>query len=138
MICFSEPTTTPISVLSEAVWQSDAVLMVLRLDYTSLRNARRAIEHLQQKGIDPGRVQLIANRVGERNQLSIAEAEHALGRAIYDQIPNETPRVNAAINAGVPVVLHRPRARIARRLTALAARLFEHCANENDKKARQL
>jgi pilus assembly protein CpaE len=113
----------------EAVWQSEAVLLVLRLDYTSLRNARRAVEHLQQKGIDPGRIQLIANRVGERNQLSIAEAEQALGREIYDQIPSEIPRVNSAINAGVPVVLHRPRARIARRLTALATHVGQFCSN---------
>jgi pilus assembly protein CpaE len=114
----------------EAVWQSDAMLLVLRLDYTSVRNAKRTIQHLQQEGIDANRLQLIANRVGERGQLSIAEAEQALERDIFDQIPSEPPRMNAAVNAGVPVVLHRPRSRVARRLTAIAARVSEYCARQ--------
>lgn len=115
----------------EVVWQSDAMLLVLRLDYTSVRNAKRTIQHLQEKGVDLTRVQLIANRVGERGQLSIAEAEQALEQDIFEQIPSEPPRMNAAVNAGVPVVLHRPRARVARRLTAVAARASEHCARQD-------
>jgi pilus assembly protein CpaE len=114
----------------EAVWQSDMLLLVLRLDYTSVRNTKRVMQHLQQTGIDPDRVQLIANRVGERGQLSIAEAELALEQRIYDRLPSEPPRMNAAVNAGVPVVLHRPRARVARQLAAVATRVAEHCARQ--------
>ena len=95
-----------------------------------MRNAKRPLKHHQQKGIDANRLQLIANRVGERGQLSIAEAEQALERDIFDQIPSEPPRMNAAVNAGIPVVLHRPRARVARRLTAVAARVSEYCARQ--------
>jgi pilus assembly protein CpaE len=121
----------------EAVWQSDLVLAVLRLDYTSVRNTRRMLEHLRQKGLDPDRLRPIANRVGERNQLSIAEVEKALGRKVFDQSPSEPPRMNAAMNAGVPVVLHRPRARVARRLSALAARIAQHPVTNSNRSAEE-
>jgi pilus assembly protein CpaE len=114
----------------EAIWQSDALLLVLRLDYTALRSTRRTLQYLHHKGIDANRIQLIANRVGERNQLSVREAEQAVGQAIFDQIPLDVGPVNAAINAGVPVVLHRPRTRVSRRLTALATRIAEHTAEK--------
>lgn len=112
----------------EALWQSDLIVLVLRLDYTSLRNVRRAMDHLQQTGVDADRVALVANRVGERNQLSVTEAQQALGCRLYDQIPDDAPRINAAVNAGMPVVLHRPRGRSSRRISALANQLTQRLA----------
>ena len=35
----------------EALWQSDVILLVLRLDYTSVRNTRRVLDNLAELGV---------------------------------------------------------------------------------------
>ncbi len=104
----------------EALWQSDVIVMVLRLDYTSIRNARRALDHLEEQGIGLDRVQLVANRCGQARQLRPSQAEKALDRKIQHYIPNDPARVNGAINKGVPVVLQRPSAKVSRCIKDLA------------------
>ena len=110
----------------EALWQSDVVVLVLRLDYTSLRNTKRAIEQLCEMGLETDRVEIVVNRYREKNQLTVSQAEEALGRKVVCCIPDEPARVNAAVNAGIPVVLQRPRARVSRRLSTLATELNGH------------
>ena len=104
----------------EALWQSDVTLIVLRLDFTSVRNVRRALDHLQQLGLDLDRVRLVANRYGERKQLSAAQAKEALQRDITYFVPDDPASVNRAINDGIPVVLQRPSAKVSRSLNNLA------------------
>ncbi len=110
----------------EAVRQSETVLLVLRLDYTSLRHARRWCEQMRQRGLNSDRVRLVANRHGEWKQVGVAAAEESLGMKITALIPNDPWRVNRAINMGKPVVLQSPLAKISRRITALAASVNGH------------
>jgi pilus assembly protein CpaE len=110
----------------EAMWQASVIVFVLRLDYTSLRNARLVMEHLKELGLGLDRVRPVVNRYGERKQLRLAEAERALGVKIANHIPDDPTSVNAAINAGVPVVLQRPRSHVSRRLAELAASVNGH------------
>jgi pilus assembly protein CpaE len=104
----------------ETLWQADVILLVMRLDYTSVRNARRTIERLKEMGLDLDRVKLVVNRYGEAKQLRVAEAEEALGMKIFHYVPNNPSRINHAINSGVPVVLQGSWARVARSLGELA------------------
>lgn len=104
----------------EALWQSDVTLFVLRLDYTSVRNVRRALDHLQGLGMDLDRVRLVANRFGERKQLTAAQAKEALRRDISFFVPDDPASINRAINDGIPVVLQRPSAKVSKSLTNLA------------------
>ncbi len=104
----------------EALWQADVTLMVIRLDYTSLRNAQRLIRHMREIGLEVNRVRFVVNRYGERRQLKIAQAREVLQHEITDFIPDDARSINRAINEGLPIVLQRPRARISRSLTKLA------------------
>jgi MinD-like ATPase involved in chromosome partitioning or flagellar assembly len=99
---------------------TDNSKLILRLDYISLRSTRRMMEYLKQLGLDLERVLLVINRYGERQQLSLAAAEESLGKKILHSIPNDPSQINAAINAGSPVYLRRPFAKISRRLGSLA------------------
>lgn len=104
----------------EALWQSDEILLVLRLDYTSLRNARRVLDRFVELGLGTERVQAVVNAYGQPQQLSAGQVEEALGISPKHYIPNDPARVNRAINRGTPVVLHHPFAKITRKITHLA------------------
>jgi pilus assembly protein CpaE len=105
----------------EALWQSDVTLMVVRLDYTSLRNAQRAMSHLQEIGLELDRVKVVANRYGERKQLSIIQAKEVLQKDIAYFVPDDPSSINRAVNEGIPVLLQRPYSKVARSLSKLAA-----------------
>jgi pilus assembly protein CpaE len=104
-----------------ALRQADVVLLVLRLDFISLRNCRRALEHLEQLGVERNRVRLIANRYGQPKEVPAAKAEEALGLKIFHFIPDDPKTVNRANNNGVPLILESPSARISKSVVKLAA-----------------
>ena len=88
--------------------QADIILLVLRLDFASLRNARRTLEHLERLGIDRDRVRLVVNRYGQPKEVPFAKAEEALGLKIFHYVPDDPKSVNRANNNGVPVVTREP------------------------------
>tara|TARA_R110002072_G_scaffold13481_2_gene56883 strand:- start:88001 stop:89140 length:1140 start_codon:yes stop_codon:yes gene_type:complete len=102
---------------------SDVILLVLRLDFVSLRNTRRTVEYLERNGVESGRIELVANRCGQSRQLSQAQAEDALKRPIQHLIPDDPKRVIHAMNCGVPVVLESPSSKVSRRIRILASSL---------------
>jgi pilus assembly protein CpaE len=105
----------------EALWQSDVIVLVMRLDYTSIRNTRRAMQNCAEMGLGVERVRLVVNGYGQRRQLTAGQVEDALGMKILHYIPNDPASVNQAINKGVPVVLHRPSAKVSKEILRVAA-----------------
>ena len=110
----------------ETLWQSDVILLVLRLDYTSLRNARKVMDNLTKLGIGLERVQVVINGYGQPRQLELRQAEEALGVKLQHRIPNDPARINRAINKGIPVVLMKPSARVSKSIRNLAASVNGH------------
>ncbi len=106
-----------------AVLQADLLLLVLRLDLASLRNARRTLDYLKEVGVAEERIRGVANRYGQPKELPSRKVEQALGVTILHYVPNDPARMNLAANKGVPVVLERPRARISKSLVKLAAQV---------------
>jgi len=104
----------------EVLREADVILLVLRLDFASLRNARRTIEHLERRGVVRNRVRLVVNRYGQPKEVPFAKAEEALGMKIFHYVPDDPKSVNRANNNGVPVVLETPRAAVSRSLIKLA------------------
>jgi pilus assembly protein CpaE len=101
--------------------QADVILMVIRLDFVALRNARRALEHLRELGVDQGRIRLVVNRYGQPKEVSAAKAEEALGMEIAFYVPEDAKTVNRSNNNGVPVVLEAPSSKISKSIVRLAA-----------------
>jgi pilus assembly protein CpaE len=100
--------------------QADILLLILRLEFASLRNARRALDYLEYLGIGKGRIRLVANRYGQPKEVPAAKAEEALGMEILHYIPDDPRTVNRANNNGVPFVLDNPSAKVSRMVTQLA------------------
>ena len=104
----------------QALRQADVVLLVLRLDFASLRNARRTLDHLEHLGVGHDRVRLVVNRHGQPKEVPAAKAEEALGVKIFHYVPDDPRAVDRANNNGVPVVLETPSAKVSRSVTRLA------------------
>ena len=94
-----------------ALRQANSVLLVTRLDFTSLRSCRRILECLQELDIAPGKIRVVVGRYGQPNELPVDEAETALGQKLTQFIPEDAKTVNGANNIGVPVVSHAPKVR---------------------------
>jgi pilus assembly protein CpaE len=105
--------------------QTDVLLLVFRLDFTSLKNANRFMDHLDGLGIPVDRVRLVVNRFGQPREVPLAKAEEALKSKIYHVIPDEPKAVNQATNHGVPVVLEAPSAKVSKSLAKLAQMIQE-------------
>jgi len=105
---------------TQALRMADVLLLVLRLDFTSLRNAQRTLEHLDLTGLDRSLVRLIVNRNGQSKEVPPEKAEEALGLKIAQAIPDDSPTINRANNFGVPAVLDHPGAKVAKSLIQLA------------------
>jgi pilus assembly protein CpaE len=104
----------------QALRQADVVLLVLRLDFASLRNAQRTLEYLGKLGVGRDKVRVVVNRYGQPKEVPAARAVEALGVAIDFYVPEDSKTVNRANNNGIPVVTESPSARVSRSLTNLA------------------
>jgi pilus assembly protein CpaE len=100
--------------------QADFVLVPFRLDFASLRNVRRALEHLDGLDIPAERVHLVVNRYGQPLEVPAGKAEEAMGRKIAHYIPEDAKAINRANNHGVPVIIEAPSARVSKSLIQLS------------------
>jgi pilus assembly protein CpaE len=106
---------------TQVLRQANVVLLVLRLDFASLRNAQRTLDYLTRHlGIAPDQVQLVANRHGQAHEVAPGKAEEALGTKILHFIPDDPKTVNWANNNGVPMVLQSPWAKVSRSVAKMA------------------
>ena len=106
---------------AEALSQADQVLLILRLDFTSLRNARRALDYLDQIGVSRTKIQLVVNRYGQPKEVAASKAEEALNVKINYYVPDDPKTVNRANNNGVPLITEAPSAKVTKSILALAA-----------------
>jgi pilus assembly protein CpaE len=113
-----------------ALRQADSILLVTRLDFTSLRSCRRILEHLLELDVLPAKVRVIVSRHGQPNELPVDEAENALGQKLKQFIPEDPKTVNGANNIGIPVVSHAPNSRVALALVAVARTCLERRQSE--------
>jgi len=101
--------------------QSEIVLLVFRLDFISLRNARRTLEYFEHLGIPRDKVRLIANRYGQAQEVPYGKAEEALGMKIAHAVPDDPKAVNRANNHGVPIIVSAPSSKVAKTISQIAA-----------------
>ncbi len=105
--------------------QAGVILLVCRLDFTSLRNVRRTLEHLGQIDIPRARVRLVVNRHGQANELPRDEVEEALGGKPAFYVPDDPKTINGANNTGIPAVLKAPAAKVSQTIAQLARDVLE-------------
>jgi pilus assembly protein CpaE len=107
-----------------AMRQADTILLVARLDFTSLRGTRRILDTLAQMSIPLERMQLVINRHGQAKELPVEEVHQLLKIKQIHLIPEDAASVNGANNTGVPVVIKSPSSRVAQALERLGKSLM--------------
>jgi pilus assembly protein CpaE len=113
---------------TQALLQSDIILLAMRLDFTSVRQARRMLDHFRELQIPQQRVRVIVNRYLRPRELRIADVEKTLGMRAFHFLPDDARRVNLANNRGIPVVLEFPAASISRKLLKIASSVNGHAS----------
>ena len=91
---------------------ADLVLVMLRLDFTCLRNTHRALDYLTELGVARDRVRIIVNRQGQPREITIAKAEQALGMKVFHCVPDDPKVMIQANNNGEPALLSADVARL--------------------------
>jgi pilus assembly protein CpaE len=99
---------------------ASVILLVFRLDFSSLCNARRMLNEWQEHQIDEGRVHLIANRCGQSSEIPASQIQSVLGKKITMTIPDDPHAANVSINCGNPAVRDAPKSPLSKALTATA------------------
>lgn len=107
----------------EAMRLCDVVAMVVRLDVPALRQTRRFLRTCAEQGVPASRIRLIANRYGQRGQVGWKKAEEAVGAKFVGYIPDDSGKLNHALNKGQPLVRLSRHGSFARRLHKLAREL---------------
>jgi pilus assembly protein CpaE len=115
-----------------ALRQASTILLVSRLDFTSLRNARQILEHFGELDIARSSVRLVINRYGQPNELPVAEAEDGLGEKLAHFIPDDPKTINGANNAGIPAVIKAPSTKVAQSFAQLAKTATERRRGETE------
>ncbi len=108
------------AIYRQLLEQSSLVVLVSRLDFAALKNARRALDFLEAIGVDRTRIRCVANRHGQPKELSISDAESALKSKISDCLPDDARTVNLSINCGNPLVVEAPKSKVSLALSGLA------------------
>jgi pilus assembly protein CpaE len=119
-----------------ALRQATGILLVARLDFTALRNARRVLDHLNTLRVARDCVRVVINRHGQPGELPTSEAEDALGEKLVYFIPDDAKTFNAANNTGVPAVLKFPKTKVAQGIAELAKFAIERRRTERALAAR--
>lgn len=99
--------------------QATRVLLVCRLDFTAVRNARRALDYLLARDIPRERIEVVVNHAGLPNELLVPDAEAALGVKLAHLIPHAPEAINRATNAGVPAAVEAPGSTVVQSIARL-------------------
>ena len=104
----------------EALRVCEYVVVVVRLDVPAIRQARRFLRLLGERGVPHDRLRLVANRYGQSGQIAWKKAEEALGEKFAQWITDDSGKLNSALNQGLPLVKVSRYAGITRRFSKLA------------------
>ncbi|MEX2287864.1 MAG: AAA family ATPase [Planctomycetaceae bacterium] len=107
-------------VHAQAMYQADVIVIVVRLELASLRQAQRTLDYMNHLGIAEDRVRLIANRCGWQNELRVSQVQKTLGIKVLQTIPDDPKSLRRANLKGMPVVRARPLAKVSRSLINVA------------------
>ena len=106
--------------------RSDQVLYTTVLTLPALKNAKRYLQAMGSHVGGAGRVKLVLNRQGSKDDIRVADAEKVLQTRAYVTVPNAYEDVQKSINKGEPLVSCIPKSPVARAIQELARQLTQN------------
>ncbi len=108
----------------EVLIQSDLILLVIKPDVVSLRNAKRLLDRLEWLGISSQSIRIVLIRVGQPGEVPTAKVEAALRSKVFHVVPEDLKVVNSCNNMGVPVTKEAPRSRYTTAVNSLVSEIY--------------
>lgn len=112
--------------------QADHILMPVVPDLPTVKNVAIGLRTLKALGIRESQVGLVLNRTNRKVPGEQREVEKTLGLKVIGVIPDDEA-VKTAVNDATPVVMHNPRAPVAKAFADLAALYDPQNARKSDK-----
>lgn len=107
---------------------SDRILFTTLLNLPALKNAKRYLAAMDDKGFGSNKVKLVVNRHIPKDDIKIADAEKILKTSAYVTVPNAYADAKTSINKGEPLVRCYPRSPVTRAMDELARQLVQEMA----------
>jgi pilus assembly protein CpaE len=104
--------------------------MVVELSIASLKQARRRLDLFNSVGIDPGKVEIVANRIERRlfRTIDLADVANTLGHEVLGSLTLEDPLVSSAQDQGILISQAYRKSRFAADISKLADQLVAKLA----------
>lgn len=116
---------------------SDLILLVTQLSVAPIRQTRRLLECLADKGLGDIPLAVLLNRYQKRwaEKLTVKDAEKAVGRNFDCFIPSDYKTVSAALDAGVRLSTVSRRNKVEKTVDAFVASLLEEAGTKEGGRA---
>lgn len=100
---------------------AEQIFLITLLNLPCLHNTNNLIKSLYRIGLEKqDRLKLVVNRLLDKSDITVKEAEESIHNEIYWTIPNDYRVTMSAINRGKPLKEISPKAKITREINALA------------------
>ena len=119
-------TLIPQDPAEQALRLASIVLIVMRHDLNSLRQAKHVMSMLAALPVDKRRIRLVVNRFRRGNDLLISDIKETLGLPPLRSVDDDPKRFSAASSRGVPIIVAKPRARVSKALVDIARDVNGH------------
>lgn len=106
-----------------ALESSDDIFVVNDVNILSLKRAKLCQNVLTQIN-QQDKIKLVINKNVKKNNVKISDYENLLGMDAYAVITSDLKTVNSSLNSGQPLVTYKPRAVIAKDISAFANKLI--------------
>lgn len=120
-----------------ALEQSDLILLPVRRDIATIKNARAGLDVLNSLELGE-KVQVILNQSTLDPGIELSELEHSLESKICHSVAGDEKGVITSINQGVPLVMEQSGNDVARDLCRLAAKIYNGFAEEEKAPSRKV
>jgi pilus assembly protein CpaE len=118
---------------------ADTIVLICPPELAALKNAARFLRLTQEFGYPSDKVKLVVNRSRGPGSVRQDDIEENLRMKIALRLPSDGPNVMFALNHGEPLVLVKPRSKVARGIRALAkAILFDQGWESEPRAPKQL
>lgn len=107
---------------------SDRILFTTLLNLPALKNAKRYLAAMDDKGFGTNKVKLVVNRHIPKDDIKISDAEKILKTSAYVALPNAYADAKTSINKGQPLVRCYPKSPVTRAMDELASQLVQEVA----------
>ena len=102
---------------------TDALVLVMRPDFPSLKRTRLMLDWMVDSGVDRTKFRVVLNRTGWSGEVPSAQVADGLQMKVSSDIPDDPKPLLRSVNSGEPLVLAVPSAKFSKRIAQLAEEL---------------